>query len=201
MNVSKGQHWARGQTFSLSTETQSPPFFGFFFSAVRWNDIRCAVVGASPCKQHFNQVSARLSVHQSISPPPQSINFCPLTSGWMQQLSPWLPGNHILHPVLLLQLRAVRRDTLSVSGVWLPQAYATVHFYTFQQTWCLNTNNKCARYLQVDLNQLIFPLFHCRSMCRVYFLHQLQSLRLMNIYLIKSGSVVSRGNCGGYCCN
>lgn len=148
------------------------------------------------CKVSFLQVKnkQRLSVHQSISPPPQSINFYPLTSAWMQQLSPWLPGNHILHPPLLLQLRAARWDTLSVSDVRLSQAYATVHFYTFQQTWCLNANIKCARYLQVDLRRLIFHLFR-------NFLHQLQSLRLMNIYLIKTGSVVSRGNCGGYCCN
>lgn len=157
---------------------------------MRWYDVRCAVVGASPCKQHCNQVSARPSVHQSISPPPQSINFCPLTSAWMQQLSPWLPGNHILHPPLLLRLRAARWDTLSVSDVRLPQAHAAVRFYTSQQTWCLNG---------VDLRRLIFPFFRCG--CRVYFLHQWQSMRLMNIYLIKTGNVVSRGNCGGYCCN
>lgn len=138
-----------------------------------WNDIRCGVVGASPCKQHFNQVSACLSVHQSISPPPQSINFCPLTSTWMQQLSPWLPGNHILHPPLLLRLHAARWDTLSVSDVRLPRAHAAVHFYTFQQTWCLKANNKCARYLQVDLYRLIFHFFHCG--CRVCFLHQFNS--------------------------
>lgn len=101
---------------------------------------------AAPCEQHFTQLpvcqSARPPARQSISPPPQSISLCPLTSAWMRSCAPpppiaWQPHPPSSAPGSVLQreddvglrplaLRLRFRDT------YMCQLYVCMYGYKYE---------------------------------------------------------------------